>query len=85
METAIQSAVDHVTPCPIEAKDDNKENAVPTEEEQRWVEQKRALSELPSLYMQLSKSRLTGNDGIFSYQLFISFMIPPPFYNTLYQ
>ncbi|XP_033630722.1 protoheme IX farnesyltransferase, mitochondrial-like [Asterias rubens] len=62
VETAIQSTLDHVTPCPIEPKDGNKgdtEEVVEVKEGQ-WKEQSVAVSQLPSLYLQLSKSRLTG-------------------------
>lgn len=65
METAIQSTLDHVTPCPIEPKDGNKgdmEEVVEVKEGQ-WREQSVAVSQLPSLYLQLSKSRLTGKWG----------------------
>lgn len=62
VERAIQSTVDQVSPCPIEPKDGNKveEVIVEAEDALRWREQKVKLSELPSIYMQLSKSRLTG-------------------------
>ncbi|XP_041473967.1 protoheme IX farnesyltransferase, mitochondrial-like isoform X2 [Lytechinus variegatus] len=62
VERAIQSTVDQVSPCPIEPKDGNKIEVteVGAEEDVRWREQTVKLSELPSIYMQLSKSRLTG-------------------------
>ncbi|XP_033124433.1 protoheme IX farnesyltransferase, mitochondrial-like [Anneissia japonica] len=49
--------VAHVVPCPIEPDDGNKQQVT---ELPKWVENKVQLSDLPSLYMQLSKSRLTG-------------------------
>ncbi|XP_071476689.1 protoheme IX farnesyltransferase, mitochondrial-like [Diadema antillarum] len=60
VEKAIQSAVDQVAPCPIEPKDGNKVDEEVIVQEIRWREQSVALSELPSIYMELSKSRLTG-------------------------
>ncbi|XP_022109912.1 protoheme IX farnesyltransferase, mitochondrial-like [Acanthaster planci] len=63
VETAIQSTLDQVTPCPIEPKDGNKaegEGEVAEPSQGQWREQRVALGQLPSLYLQLSKSRLTG-------------------------
>ncbi|XP_071953974.1 protoheme IX farnesyltransferase, mitochondrial-like [Antedon mediterranea] len=52
-----EQLVAHVVPCPIEPEDGNKDK---TEDISEWVENKVQFRELPSLYMQLSKSRLTG-------------------------
>ncbi|XP_038067497.1 protoheme IX farnesyltransferase, mitochondrial-like isoform X2 [Patiria miniata] len=65
VETAIQSTVDQVTPCPIEPKDGNKgeekeAEGVAEPSLGQWREQRVGLGQLPSLYLQLSKSRLTG-------------------------
>lgn len=57
--SAVDTVIAHVTPCPIEPKDGNKEEEKPVVEEM-WRRQKAKLTELPSLYLQLSKSRLTS-------------------------
>lgn len=57
--SAVDTVIAQVTPCPIEPKDGNKEDEKP-EVEEVWRRQKSKLSELPSLYLQLSKSRLTS-------------------------
>lgn len=73
VEKAIQSTVDQVSPCPIEPKDGNKAEGIEVgvEEEVRWREQTVKLSELSSIYMQLSKSRLTSKYLFYS----LSFVI----------
>lgn len=57
--SAVDTVIAHVTPCPIEPKDGNKDEEKPVVEEM-WRRQKAKLTELPSLYLQLSKSRLTS-------------------------
>ncbi|KAJ8037378.1 Protoheme IX farnesyltransferase, mitochondrial [Holothuria leucospilota] len=58
-DLVVSNVIAQVTPCPIEPKDGNKEEEKPVMEE-KWMKQETKLSELPSLYLQLSKSRLTG-------------------------